>query len=62
VLPAWCVAWIGRNGLALPAWLIALIVRLPQIIEERRQRALRRALLEHEDRMQRAWSILGAEG
>jgi preprotein translocase subunit SecA len=62
VFPAWCVAWIGRNGRGLPASLVALIVRLPQIIEERRQRALRRELLEHEDRMRRAWSMLGSGG
>jgi preprotein translocase subunit SecA len=62
LLPAWLVARIDHYGLAHPVCLVRLIVRLPQIMEERRQRMQRRALLEHEDRARRAWSALGADG
>ena len=61
LFPASCTRWIGREGLARPAWLVAFIVRLPQIQEERRQRAQRRQLLDHEYRVRRAWSMLGAD-
>ena len=51
--PAWLLRFLGPNGLARPAWLVALLVRLPQLLDERRQRALRRALQQQDVRAER---------
>jgi preprotein translocase subunit SecA len=59
---AWLRKRIARRGWGHPAWLVALIVRLPQSLEERRQRRQRRQLLEQEERLQRTWSMLDSPG
>jgi preprotein translocase subunit SecA len=48
----------GHAG-ALPAWLSAVIARLPQGLEEARQRAERRLLLEHDERAERRLAFAG---
>jgi preprotein translocase subunit SecA len=62
LLPAALTHNSAESGLARPAWLVSLIVRLPQILEERRQRAQRRQLLVQEERWRRAWSALDTQG
>jgi preprotein translocase subunit SecA len=46
--PAWLAARVREEGLERPQWLTRLIVRVPQLLEERRQRGERRALLQHD--------------
>jgi preprotein translocase subunit SecA len=48
----------GHAG-CLPGWLAVLVARLPQWREERRQRAERRLLLEHDERAERRLSFAG---
>ena len=44
-IPAWFARLIPPSGLAWPQWLTLVIVSIPQWLEERRDRAARRALL-----------------
>jgi preprotein translocase subunit SecA len=53
LLPGWVGRFVPRNGIVRPAWLIGLIVRAPQRLEEKRQRRQRRALLEQDARSER---------
>jgi preprotein translocase subunit SecA len=47
-MPRWVRRFVSQNGMVRPAWLLALVVRLPQRLEERHQRAQRRALLKQD--------------
>ena len=53
LFPAWLRPLIGQDGTLLPVWAAALVLRLPQRLEEMRQRRCRRALLEHDARAER---------
>jgi hypothetical protein len=61
-LPAWLRATLarcaGRNR-PLPAWLGARLAWYPQKLEERRQRAERRLLLDQDERAERRLSFAG---
>lgn len=52
-IPRWVRRFVPQNGMVRPAWLLALVVRLPQRLEERHQRAQRRALLKQDARSDR---------
>jgi preprotein translocase subunit SecA len=53
----WLAHASGETGLARPRWLVRLLVLLPQVVEEMRQRAQRRTLLEHDMRAAKAASF-----
>ena len=59
LLPAWLHRCVGQNGLARPAWLVTLIVRVPQILEEQHQRVQRRDLLRQDARSEKELSMGG---
>jgi preprotein translocase subunit SecA len=59
LFPAWLPRFFGQDGAVLPGWAVALLLRLPQRLEERRQRRARRALLEHDGRAERR-SLIGS--
>ena len=59
LLPAWLRRCVGQNGFARPAWLVTLIVRVPQLLEELHQRVQRRALLRQDARSERDLAIGG---
>ena len=46
--PRWIRHFVPQNGIVRPAWFLALAVGLPQRLEERHQRAQRRALLKQD--------------
>jgi len=52
-VPRWLARRIGADGMRRPQWLIDLLVGMPQRLEEQRQRAQRRALLEQDLRAER---------
>ena len=54
LFPRWLRRRLPENGLHYPAWVIGLLVRLPQWLEERRQRAARRTTLERDQAWDRA--------
>jgi preprotein translocase subunit SecA len=47
-LPGWVVRLTGADGLVRPQWLIRLLVLAPQLLEEKRHRAQRAALLKQD--------------
>ena len=49
----------GAEGLSHPRWLVALILRLPQWLEESRQRAQRHEMMKQDARMERESLIHG---
>jgi preprotein translocase subunit SecA len=53
LFPVWLLRRMGNNELWHPHWLVALIVRLPQMLEEVRQRAERRTLQQQDTRADR---------
>ena len=57
MVPAWVARRVGDEGMWRPAWLLKIIVRLPQWLAERRQRAQRRELLKQDLRMERNFSF-----
>ena len=59
LFPDWLYRCVGQHGMARPAWLVTLIVRLPQLMEERKQRIQRRDLLRQDARSDRELSIGG---
>ncbi|HYC46137.1 MAG TPA: hypothetical protein VED01_11730 [Burkholderiales bacterium] len=58
-LPAWLRRRVPATGITRPSWLVALAVLAPQWLEEAAQRTQRRALLEQDERLDRARSIGG---
>ena len=52
-VPQWMRGFVRRGAMVRPAWLIGLIVRVPQFLEEGRQRGQRRALLQQDARSKR---------
>ena len=54
LFPRWLRAHLPDTGACYPSWAIGLLVRLPQWLEERRQRAERRATLERDQAWDRA--------
>ncbi len=61
LLPRWLSRRLWPQGLAGPAWLVALLVRLPQLLEERRQRAEREAL-QKQDTLAERELLVGLHG
>ena len=61
LVPAWLVRIVGRRGLRGPAWLVALLVRLPQLMQERRLRLQRRTLQQLDARAEREL-LIGLHG
>jgi preprotein translocase subunit SecA len=59
--PRFLLRFNARNGIFAPAWIVGVLIRLPQLLEERRQRAERRALLEQDARSDRHLVIGAAE-
>ena len=59
LFPDWLYRCVGQHGMARPAWLVTLIVCLPQLMEERKQRIQRRDLLRQDARSERELSIGG---
>jgi preprotein translocase subunit SecA len=59
LFPAWLQRFVGQDGTVLPAWAAALMLRLPQRLEEMRLRRARRALLEQDLRAERR-SLIGS--
>jgi preprotein translocase subunit SecA len=55
--PAWVARHVGDEGVWRPAWLLNIIVRMPQWLAERRQRAQRRELLKQDLRTERNFSF-----
>jgi preprotein translocase subunit SecA len=53
LFPPWLHPFFGHHGTVLPAWAAALVLRLPQRLEEMRLRRARRALLEQDVRAER---------
>jgi preprotein translocase subunit SecA len=57
LVPRWLARRVREDGMRRPAWLINTFVRMPQRLEERRQRAQRRNLLEQDLRTERNLSF-----
>jgi preprotein translocase subunit SecA len=57
LFPRWIIRRLHRNGFEYPQWLVRSIVRVPQWLEERRQRAQRRELLRHDARLEQRLSF-----
>jgi preprotein translocase subunit SecA len=55
--PAWVTKLASNSGLVSPQWLVTLIVRLPQILEESHQRAQRYEMMLNDARIQQESSI-----
>ncbi len=53
LVPAWLARRLGAGALARPRWLVALVLRVPQLLEETRQRAQRRVLQQLDERAER---------
>jgi preprotein translocase subunit SecA len=53
LFPKWLTKLAGENGLASPQWLVMLIVRLPQWLEESHQRQQRHEMMLHDARIER---------
>ena len=51
--PAWLLRCVANAGGLRPQWLVALVLRLPQRLEERRQRAQRLALQQQDEHAER---------
>ncbi len=51
--PAWLLRCLANAGGLRPQWLVALVLRLPQRLEERRQRAQRLALQQQDEHAER---------
>ncbi len=49
LFPRWLASRLAHNGLRAPTWLISLVVRLPQWLEERRARAARQAMQKRDE-------------
>jgi preprotein translocase subunit SecA len=52
-VPQWLARRAGADGIERPQWLIRLLVRASQHVEESRERGQRRALLEHDRRTEK---------
>jgi hypothetical protein len=59
LFPTWLNRFLRQDGTVLPAWAVELLLRLPQRLEETRQRRARRALLEQDARAERR-SLIGS--
>lgn len=55
--PRWITKLASDSGLISPTWLVTMIVRLPQILEESRQRAQRYEMMLNDARIQQESSI-----
>ena len=54
MMPRWARALMTRaDGVHRPQWLVCLFARVPQIMEERRNRSQRRAMLKHDLKIER---------
>ncbi len=53
LFPKWLSKLAGKTGLARPQWLVMLIVRLPQWLEESHQRQQRHEMMLHDARIER---------
>lgn len=59
LFPRWLAYFGGERGLSRPQWLLRLIIRLPQWLEESHQRAQRKQMLEQDARLERATLLMG---
>lgn len=59
LFPVWLHRFFRQDGTVLPAWAAALMLRLPQMLEEMRLRRARRALLEQDLKAERR-SLIGS--
>jgi preprotein translocase subunit SecA len=59
LFPKWLAYFAGARGLSRPQWLVRLIIRLPQWLEESHQRAQRKQMLEQDARLERATLLMG---
>jgi preprotein translocase subunit SecA len=59
LFPRWLAYFGGERGLSRPQWLVRLIIRLPQWLEESHQRAQRKQMLEQDARLERATLLMG---
>jgi preprotein translocase subunit SecA len=55
--PQWVVRLAGKSGVSRPQWLVMLILRLPQWLEEAHQRAQRQEMMLHDARIERQSSL-----
>jgi preprotein translocase subunit SecA len=56
-VPRWMTRRVDKNGFECPQWLVRSMVRVPQWLEERRQRAQRRELLREDARAEQRLSF-----
>jgi hypothetical protein len=54
MMPRWARALMAHpDGVYRPQWLVCLFARVPQMMEERRNRAQRRDMLKHDLKIER---------
>lgn len=59
LFPRWVAVLAGENGWSWPQWLVKLVIRLPQWLEEGRQREQRKQMLEQDARLEKASVLMG---
>ena len=57
MIKRWLIRLAGKSGLSRPQWLVMLILRLPQWLEEAHQRAQRQEMMLHDARIARQSSL-----
>ena len=57
IIKRWLAKLAGKTGFCTPQWLVKLIVRLPQWLEEAHQRAQRHEMMQHDARIARQSSL-----
>lgn len=57
LFPEWVFSLAGADGLSRPRWLVMLIIRLPQWLEEARQRAQRQEMMRQDARIERETAL-----
>lgn len=53
----WVIQWSGAAGFSRPQWLVMLVLRLPQWLEEAHQRAQRQEMMLHDARVESQTSL-----
>lgn len=57
LFPKWIIQLAGKAGFSKPQWLVMLVLRLPQWLEEAHQRAQRQEIMLHDARIERQSSL-----
>jgi preprotein translocase subunit SecA len=57
LFPKWVIKLAGKSGFSRPQWLVMLVLRLPQWLEEAHQRAQRQEMMQHDARIERQSSL-----